>query len=111
MIFSVESEGQRESVQELLARIKIKPAEIPQPDGCNCAGIYITDQCRGHSFGDNDRQRVLICESDMLGERVVRRPPGHPPRLNTDTLIRNLAELRRSAGRCIYGHRVGRYRD
>lgn len=62
-----------------------------------------------HGFVDNDRQRVLICESDMLGERVVRRRQDTRRTINTDTLIRNLAELRPGQPVVHLEHGVGRY--
>ena len=109
MIFSVESEGRRESVQELLARIKIKPAEIRSLTDATVPGIYVMIGAAEHGFVDNDRQRVLICESDMLGERVVRRRQDTRRTINTDTLIRNLAELRPGQPVVHLEHGVGRY--
>ncbi len=109
VIFSVESEGRRESVQELLARIKIKPAEIRSLPDATVPGIYVMIGAAEHGFVDNDRQRVLICESDMLGERVVRRRQDTRRTINTDTLIRNLAELRPGQPVVHLEHGVGRY--
>ncbi|WP_036418641.1 transcription-repair coupling factor, partial [Morganella sp. EGD-HP17] len=109
VIFSVESEGRRESVQELLARIKIKPAEIRSLTDATVPGIYVMIGAAEHGFVDNDRQRVLICESDMLGERVVRRRQDTRRTINTDTLIRNLAELRPGQPVVHLEHGVGRY--
>lgn len=54
-----------------------------------------------HGFIDTLRQRTLICESDLLGERVSRRRQDSRRTINTDTLIRNLAELRRASRWCI----------
>ncbi|EPL8094719.1 transcription-repair coupling factor, partial [Morganella morganii] len=109
VIFSVESEGRRESVQELLARIKIKPAEIRSLQDATVPGIYVMIGAAEHGFVDNDRQRALICESDMLGERVVRRRQDTRRTINTDTLIRNLAELRPGQPVVHLEHGVGRY--
>lgn len=109
VIFSVESEGRRESVQELLARIKIKPAEIRSLQDATVPGIYVMIGAAEHGFVDNERQRVLICESDMLGERVVRRRQDTRRTINTDTLIRNLAELRPGQPVVHLEHGVGRY--
>ena len=109
VIFSVESEGRRESVQELLARIKIKPAEIRSLRDAAAPGIYVMVGAAEHGFIDNDRQRVLICESDMLGERVVRSRQDTRRTINTDTLIRNLAELRPGQPVVHLEHGVGRY--
>ncbi|GAA0336547.1 transcription-repair coupling factor [Morganella psychrotolerans] len=109
VIFSVESEGRRESVQELLARIKIKPTEIRRLQDAAVPGIYVMIGAAEHGFIDNTLQRALICESDMLGERVVRRRRDPRRTINTDTLIRNLAELRPGQPVVHLEHGVGRY--
>ncbi|WP_413482819.1 transcription-repair coupling factor [Morganella psychrotolerans] len=109
VIFSVESEGRRESVQELLARIKIKPTEIRHLQDAAAPGIYVMIGAAEHGFIDNVLQRALICESDMLGERVVRRRQDQRRTINTDTLIRNLAELRPGQPVVHLEHGVGRY--
>ena len=96
-------------MQELLARIKIKPAEIRSLTDATVPGIYVMIGAAEHGFVDNDRQRVLICESDMLGERVVRRRQDTRRTINTDTLIRNLAELRPGQPVVHLEHGVGRY--
>ncbi len=46
-----------------------------------------------HGFIDSQRGSALICESDLLGERVARRRQDSRRTINPDTLIRNLAEL------------------
>ncbi|WP_413493282.1 transcription-repair coupling factor [Morganella psychrotolerans] len=109
VIFSVESEGRRESVQELLARIKIKPTEIRHLQDAAAPGVYVMVGAAEHGFIDNVLQRALICESDMLGERVVRRRQDQRRTINTDTLIRNLAELRPGQPVVHLEHGVGRY--
>ena len=43
---------------------------------------------------------AMICESDMLGERVNRRRQDNRRAINTDTLIRNPAELSIGATCC-----------
>ncbi|MEE3661927.1 transcription-repair coupling factor [Brenneria sp. g21c3] len=109
VIFSVESEGRRETLQELLARIKLKPATINRldqaPQGAACLMIGASE----HGFIDTLRQRALICESDLLGERVSRRRQDNRRAINTDTLIRNLAELRPGQPVVHLEHGVGRY--
>ncbi len=44
-----------------------------------------------HGFVDTVRNLALICESDLLGERVARRRQDSRRAINPDTLIRNLA--------------------
>ncbi len=109
VIFSVESEGRRETVQELLSRIKIAPKQIIELSDAQEKGFYFIIGAAEHGFIDNHRQLAMICESDMLGERINRRRQDNRRAINTDTLIRNLAEL--SIGQPVVHlqHGVGRY--
>ena len=109
MIFSVESEGRRETLQDLLGRIKLAPALIQRLDQAETAGRYMMVGAAEHGFLDGLRQRALICESDLLGERVSRRRQDNRRTINTDTLIRNLAELHPGQPVVHLEHGVGRY--
>ncbi|UUE34754.1 transcription-repair coupling factor [Pectobacterium aroidearum] len=109
VIFSVESEGRRETLQELLARIKLNPTLISTLEQAQERGTYLIIGASEHGFIDTLRQRALICESDLLGERVSRRRQDNRRTINTDTLIRNLAELRPGQPVVHLEHGVGRY--
>ncbi|WP_431890307.1 transcription-repair coupling factor [Pectobacterium colocasium] len=109
IIFSVESEGRRETLQELLARIKLNPTLISTLEQAQVRGTYLIIGASEHGFIDTLRQRALICESDLLGERVSRRRQDNRRTINTDTLIRNLAELRPGQPVVHLEHGVGRY--
>ncbi|WP_189645184.1 transcription-repair coupling factor [Pectobacterium aquaticum] len=109
VIFSVESEGRRETLQELLARIKLNPMLINTLEQAQERGTYLIIGASEHGFIDTLRQRALICESDLLGERVSRRRQDSRRTINTDTLIRNLAELRPGQPVVHLEHGVGRY--
>ncbi|KHN50663.1 transcription-repair coupling factor [Pectobacterium fontis] len=109
IIFSVESEGRRETLQELLARIKLNPTPISTLEQAQGRGTYLLIGASEHGFIDTLRQRALICESDLLGERVSRRRQDNRRTINTDTLIRNLAELRPGQPVVHLEHGVGRY--
>ncbi|WP_189339466.1 transcription-repair coupling factor [Pectobacterium peruviense] len=109
IIFSVESEGRRETLQELLARIKLNPKLINTLEQAQGRGTYLIIGASEHGFIDTLRQRALICESDLLGERVSRRRQDSRRTINTDTLIRNLAELRPGQPVVHLEHGVGRY--
>ncbi|GKW06029.1 transcription-repair coupling factor [Pectobacterium carotovorum] len=109
VIFSVESEGRRETLQELLARIKLNPMLISTLEQAQDRGTYLIIGASEHGFIDTLRQRALICESDLLGERVSRRRQDSRRTINTDTLIRNLAELRPGQPVVHLEHGVGRY--
>ncbi|MBD8108636.1 transcription-repair coupling factor [Erwinia persicina] len=109
VVFSVESEGRRETLQELLARIKVKPAAIDSLPQADRPGHYLLIGASEHGFIDGLRHRALICESDLLGERVSRRRQDSRRTINPDVLIRNLAELRPGQPVVHLEHGVGRY--
>ncbi|WP_368928856.1 transcription-repair coupling factor [Mixta calida] len=108
-IFSVESEGRREALQELLARIKLNPKLIQRFDEAAEPGHYLMIGASERGFIDNLRQRALICEGDLLGERVTRRRQETRRTINPDVLIRNLAELHPGQPVVHLEHGVGRY--
>lgn len=109
IVFSVESEGRRETLQDLLARIKISPTLITELSQASAPGHYLMIGAAERGFLDTDKKLALICESDLLGERVSRRRQDNRRTINTDTLIRNLAELRPGQPVVHLEHGVGRY--
>ncbi|PSH20695.1 transcription-repair coupling factor [Yersinia pseudotuberculosis] len=109
VVFSVESEGRRETLQDLLARIKLSPTLITTLSQAVNPGHYLMVGASERGFLDTDKQLALICESDLLGERVSRRRQDNRRTINTDTLIRNLAELRPGQPVVHLEHGVGRY--
>ncbi|CCG86977.1 transcription-repair coupling factor [Erwinia piriflorinigrans] len=109
VVFSVESEGRRETLQELLARIKLKPDAIHSLPQAHEPGHYLLIGASEHGFIDGLRNRALICESDLLGERVSRRRQDSRRTINPDVLIRNLAELHPGQPVVHLEHGVGRY--
>lgn len=62
-------------------------------DEASDRGRYLMIGAAEHGFVDTVRNLALICESDLLGERVARRRQDSRRTINPDTLIRNLAEL------------------
>ncbi|WP_067703234.1 transcription-repair coupling factor [Erwinia sp. ErVv1] len=109
VIFSVESEGRREALQELLARIKISPRAIAALSETGPGGHYLMIGASEHGFVDGLRHRAVICESDLLGARVSRRRQDSRRTINPDVLIRNLAELHPGQPVVHLEHGVGRY--
>lgn len=109
VVFSVESEGRREALQELLARIKILPKSIHALGDAAEPGHYLFIGASEKGFIDGLRNRALICEGDLLGERVSRRRQDNRRTINPDVLIRNLAELRSGQPVVHLEHGVGRY--
>ncbi len=109
VVFSVESEGRREALGELLSRIKVAPKRIYRLDEAADRGRYLMLGSSEHGFIDTLRNLALICESDLLGERVSRRRQDNRRAINPDTLIRNLAELHPGQPVVHLEHGVGRY--
>lgn len=109
VVFSVESEGRREALGELLGRIKIAPKRIFRLDDATGTGRYLMIGAAEHGFIDTLNNLALICESDLLGERVARRRQDSRRTINPDTLIRNLAELHPGQPIVHLEHGVGRY--
>ncbi len=112
IIFSVETEGRRETLLELLAPLKIKPKQIntlAEADSQICLLISPLDQ--GFIFEDTSGQHyAVICETNLLGKHVQKtvKKDKHNA-VNPDTLIRNLAELKIGQAVVHLENGVGRY--
>ncbi|HAH13483.1 MAG TPA: transcription-repair coupling factor, partial [Pantoea agglomerans] len=109
VVFSVESEGRRESLQDLLARIKLRPQPVHRFDETGEERFRLMIGASERGFIDTQGNRALICESDLLGERVSRRRQDTRRTINPDILIRNLAELHPGQPVVHLEHGVGRY--
>ncbi|WP_075181014.1 transcription-repair coupling factor [Pantoea sp. 1.19] len=109
VVFSVESDGRREALQELLARIKLAPKPLTRLSEAGPGGCWLMTGASERGFIDPQRQLALICESDLLGERVTRRRQDSRRTINPDVLIRNLAELHPGQPVVHLEHGVGRY--
>ncbi len=109
LVFSVESEGRREILQELLAPMGLRPALITRLSQAEKPGQYLMIGAAERGFLSPDKQLALICENDLLGERISNRRQDNRRTLNTDTLIRNLAQLRPGQPVVHLDHGVGRY--
>ncbi|WP_305840850.1 transcription-repair coupling factor [Photobacterium leiognathi] len=113
VIFSVASEGRREALLDLLARIKVRPLVCKTLDE---ALDNPTKHCLVIGPAENgfilDKPSVaFLCESDLLGERIVqrRRRDDKKTTVNADTIIRNLAELQIGQPVVHIEHGIGRY--
>lgn len=108
IVFSVESEGRRETLLSLLKPLKIKPTPIQQLSEANQQrfSLMIGAMERGFIV---DQQFAFICETDFLGEKVQTRQRQQQKNVNPDALIRNLAELKIGQPVVHLEHGVGRY--
>ncbi len=111
ILFSVESEGRRESLLELLegSRLKIKNADLHSfVSQKTKLGIWVS-QCE-NSFIINDLNLAIICENELLGQRIIqRRRTDKKAQASSDALIRNLTELSLGQPVVHIEHGVGRY--
>lgn len=128
VVFSVESEGRREALQELLAKISLTAQSIDRLD--ELAEFIPNFLNKNKSKNGKEPKSIkaplfvligpvehgcitpffaLICESDLLGERVNQRRQERKRTVNADTLIRNLAELHIGQPVVHLDHGVGRY--
>lgn len=111
IVFSVESEGRREALTELLQGIKLRPTMSASLDEAlqqeNRFTLVIGATERG--FIHPDRGFAFVCESDLLGDRVIQRRKKDKRNVNSDTVIRHLAELKPGQPVVHIDHGIGRY--
>ncbi|TCP95943.1 transcription-repair coupling factor [Cricetibacter osteomyelitidis] len=111
IIFSVESEGRRETLLDLLKPLKLKPQQISSLSmpTAQKTGLLISGLDHGFIIQGEGRKLAIICETELLGERVQQRSRDKRKSVNPDTLIRNLAELKIGQAVVHLEHGVGRY--
>lgn len=91
----------------MLARIKIAPKHILRLEEATGNGRYLMIGAAEHGFVDSQRNLALICESDLLGERVARRRQDSRRTINPDTLIRNRRSCISANRWCILSMELG----
>ncbi|OCG04078.1 transcription-repair coupling factor [Gilliamella apis] len=111
IIFSVESEGRKDALQEILGRMRIHPTSISQLDQlANTENRYfLMIGASEQGFIDQQQNFAFITENELLGRRVIRRKKESKQAINTDSLIRSLAELTPGKPVVHLEHGVGRY--
>ena len=114
VLFAVESAGRRESLLELLGRVRIHPQVCQHFDACldeavPC-GIVVSPVVHSFYAKCGDTGLWFVTESELLGSKITqRRRTDKRQAQSADALIKNLAEL--SIGQPIVhlDHGVGRY--
>ncbi|MDO4430782.1 MAG: transcription-repair coupling factor [Lonepinella koalarum] len=112
ILFSVETEGRRETLLDLLAPMKLKPQAIKslQEAEQQHFSLFISDLEHGFIIESSSAVKIaVICETELLGERVQQRQRDKRKSANPDTLIRNLAELKIGQAVVHLEHGIGRY--
>lgn len=108
ILFSVESEGRRETLLDLLAPLGVKPKQVNSLDEAQGLPFSLIISPLDQGFVPA-RNLAIICETDLLGERVQTRREKNRKAVNPDTLIRNLAELKIGQAVVHLENGVGRY--
>ncbi|MCS0026749.1 transcription-repair coupling factor [Vibrio alginolyticus] len=111
IVFSVESEGRREALTELLQGIKVSPVVHGSLYQALDSGdrFSLILGAAEHGFIHEELNFALICESDLLGDRVIQRRRKDKKAVNSDTVIRHLAELKPGQPVVHIDHGIGRY--
>ena len=113
IIFSVETEGRRETLQDLLAPLKLKPKqiktlnEIKEPISLLISAL---DQGFMIEREETSGPNLVIIAKRIMGDVCINQnQPIKRKTVNPDTLIRNLAELKIGQAVVHLENGVGRY--
>ncbi len=110
ILFSVETEGRRETLLDLLSALKLKPKQIESLDQAENEKFSLLVSSLEQGFIIEQSLPVaIIGEANLLGERVQQRSRDKRKTINPDTLVRNLAELKIGQPVVHLDHGVGRY--
>lgn len=110
VLFSVETEGRRETLLDLLSALKLKPKQIQSLEQIENEKFSLLVSSLEQGFIIEQSLPVaIIGEANLLGERVQQRSRDKRKTINPDTLVRNLAELKIGQPVVHLDHGVGRY--
>lgn len=110
VLFSVETEGRRETLLDLLSALKLKPKQIQSLEQIENEKFSLLVSSLEQGFIIEQLLPVaIIGEANLLGERVQQRSRDKRKTINPDTLVRNLAELKIGQPVVHLDHGVGRY--
>lgn len=117
ILFSVESEGRREALLDLLQPLQLQLPQLNSPDEIfNQAltyGLVISPLEKGFIFAESSI--AIICESDLFGQKLIQQRRRERKTNTTtgnsagDAIVRNLAELSLGQPVVHLEHGVGRY--
>ncbi len=110
VLFSVETEGRRETLLDLLSPLKLKPKQIQSLEQAENEKFSLLVSSLEQGFIIEQSLPVaIIGEANLLGERVQQRSRDKRKTINPDTLVRNLAEMKIGQPVVHLDHGVGRY--
>ena len=116
VLFCADSAGRRETLLELLGRIRKLPkvvedwnefCEVSEPLAITVAPL---EQGLLQTADNNHSALALIAESQLFGERVQQQRRRKQVQDNADLIVKNLTELKPGAPVVHIDHGVGRYR-
>ncbi|VFP87471.1 transcription-repair coupling factor [Candidatus Erwinia haradaeae] len=110
VVFSVQSEGRLEILQERLACISVRLTIINSLAQARDSGKYLLISASEVGFIDHRKKRALICERDLLGDNFV--TPYYqktPYNIDSNIFLQNLSELYLGQPVVHIEHGIGRY--
>lgn len=112
VLFCAESAGRRETLLELLGRIRIRPASVDNWEDFYTSSekLAITVAPLEQGLLQADPKLALIAESQLFGERIQQQRRRQKSQDNADMVVKNLTELKIGAAVVHIDHGVGRYR-
>lgn len=112
VLFCAESAGRRETLLELLGRIRIRPSTVETWDDflASSEKIAITVAPLEQGLVQTEPRLALIAESQLFGERIQQQRRRQKTQDNADMVVKNLTELKIGAAVVHIDHGVGRYR-
>lgn len=112
VLFCAESAGRRETLLELLGRIRIRPTALESWSEFQESSerIAITVASLEQGLMQSEPKLALIAESQLFGERIQQQRRRQKTQDNADMVVKNLTELKIGAAVVHIDHGVGRYR-
>ncbi len=112
VLFCAESAGRRESLLELLDRIRVNPQPVTgwRDFAQGDSRIAITVAAVDRGLLTESPSLALIAESQLFGERVQQRRRRRQSQDSGENIVKNLTELKIGAPVVHIDHGVGRYR-
>ncbi|WP_052417679.1 transcription-repair coupling factor [Cellvibrio mixtus] len=112
VLFCAESAGRRETLLELLGRIRIRPTSVDNWEDFYTSSekLAITVAPLEQGLLQTEPKLTLIAESQLFGERIQQQRRRQKSQDNADMVVKNLTELKIGAAVVHIDHGVGRYR-
>lgn len=112
VLFCADSAGRRETLLELLGRIRLNPTIVDSwrafVEGDQQMALVVAPLEQGLLL--EDPSLVIISEAQLFGERVAQRRRRKTSPDNTELVVKSLTELKAGAPVVHVDHGVGRYR-